>query len=49
MSFRYCDDVAHVFLPKNAFLLKYGARKPLQASFLACIIILKRNENEFSL
>ena len=39
MSFRYCDDVAHVFLPKNAFLLKYGARKPLQASFLACIIM----------
>ena len=39
MSFRYCDGVAHVFLPKNAFLLKYGARKPLQASFLACIIM----------
>ena len=47
MNFRYCDGVALVFLPKNAFLLKYGVKMPLQASIFTCIITLKRDKMKF--
>ena len=40
MNFRYCDVVAFVFLSKNAFLLKYFVKMPLQASIFTYIIRL---------
>lgn len=41
--------IYYLQIANNSRSLKYGARKHLQASFLACIITLKCNENEFSL
>ena len=41
MNFRYCDNVALVFLPKNPFLLKNSVKMPLQASIFTCIIKIK--------